>query len=142
MKNILVFIVIGFVFLYADCIKDSQKEIVTCTDKVLGSLTWQDDSSAKSVQRSWSEAKKHCQNLHFAGFNDWQLPTLEELRVIIDYGKNKPAINSIFNNVVNKYYWSSTPDASDFSNAWYVDFKYGVDNRHSKSYSNFVRCVR
>lgn len=39
-------------------------------------------------------------------------------------------------------YWSSSPNVSDPSNAWIVNFKNGNDNWNNKSNSNLVRCVR
>jgi len=45
-------------------------------------------------------------------------------------------------NVVSDYYWSSTTNASDSSNAWNVNFNNGNDDWNNKSNSNYVRCVR
>lgn len=39
-------------------------------------------------------------------------------------------------------YWSSSPNVSDSSNAWNVNFNNGNDNWNNKSNSNLVRCVR
>jgi hypothetical protein len=39
-------------------------------------------------------------------------------------------------------YWSSSPNVSDASNAWNVNFKNGNDNWNNKSNTNLVRCVR
>lgn len=105
-------------------------------------LTWQDDYEAQSVKKKWKEAKKYCANLNLAGFSDWRLPSIEELLSITDVSRYKPAIRKAFKNMKGKYYWSSTSSASNSSSAWRVYFEYGDNNENSKSFSQFVRCVR
>ena len=50
-------------------------------------------------------------------------------------------INKRFN-VVTSFYWSSTTNASNSSNAWNVNFNNGGDNNNYKTNTNYVRCVR
>ena len=33
---------------------------------------------------TFDDAKKYCENLNYAGFKDWRLPTIDELRTIVD----------------------------------------------------------
>lgn len=110
-------------------------------DNVL-KLTWQDNSGAKSVKKTWNEAKSYCKNLTLGGYNNWRLPLIKELRSINDMSRYKPAIKRVFQNVIDGYYWSSTPYVSDSSNVWAAGFKYGYNGWNSKSVSYFVRCVR
>ena len=80
-------------------------------------LMWQDqkfmDSSATLSPLSamgdkynnpmtYTEAVKYCENLNFAGFDDWRLPTANELLSITDDTRVKPAINKAFKNVAYK----------------------------------------
>jgi len=44
--------------------------------------------------------------------------------------------------VASDNYWSSSPDVSDSSNAWNVNFKNGNDNTNNKNNNYLVRCVR
>lgn len=44
--------------------------------------------------------------------------------------------------VASDNYWSSSPNVSDPSKAWNVNFKNGNDNWNNKSNANLVRCVR
>ena len=44
--------------------------------------------------------------------------------------------------VVSDNYWSSSPNVSDASKAWNVNFNNGNDNWNNKSSTNYVRCVR
>ena len=44
--------------------------------------------------------------------------------------------------IVSDWFWTSTTNASDTSNAWNVNFNNGNDNWNDKTNSNYVRCVR
>ena len=130
-------------------------------------LMWQDqqfmDSSAtlsplsammgnKYKEMTYAEAVKYCENLNFAGFDDWRLPTVNELLSITDDTRFKPAINKAFKNVAYEtndkgeksygWYWSSTRSADGSSNAWIVLFGNGSGSWDDVSNRNFVRCVR
>ena len=52
-------------------------------------LYYADDSNSANFrlnQMSFDDAEKFCQNLDYAGFSDWRLPTIDELRkVVIGY---------------------------------------------------------
>jgi len=54
--------------------------VETWTDETSG-LMWQVDPPESEFV--WSEANTYCQNLSLAGFDDWRLPTISELRSII-----------------------------------------------------------
>lgn len=142
MKKILLFIALGFTFLYGDCTRNNQKEVVECNDRYVGKLMWQDDSNTKSVKKTYEDARNYCKYLFFTGYDNWRLPSIKELLSITDTSTYKPAIKSAFKNLKNEGYWSSTSHASDSSHAWRVDFKSGDGNWLPKSNTYFVRCVR
>ncbi len=68
------------------------------------------------------------------GFSDWRMPTREELRSIVDYGKSPgPAIDSnFFPNTEPSFFWSASGFAGGSGFAWYLDFFNGVDGGGSK----------
>ena len=105
-------------------------------------LTWQDNSDVKIVQKDWSEANEYCANLTTGEYSDWRLPNYNELLSIIDYEKYNPAIKKGFKNVASDYYWSSSPNVSNSSEAWGVNFEVGYAYYGYKSDSYHVRCVR
>ena len=65
----------------ADFTRNHSKEVVTDTKT---NLMWQDDASVKTTKKTWSEAVSYCDNLSFAGFSDWRLPSKMELLGITD----------------------------------------------------------
>ena len=101
---------------------------------------------------TYAEAVRYCDDLNFAGFDDWRLPTVNELLSITDDTRFNPAINKAFKNVAYEtndkgeknyvWYWSSTGRADDSSRAWVVYFRDGVGSWSSVSNRGFVRCVR
>ncbi len=142
MKNILTLTLLSSllcVSAYASCTRNPD-ETVTCSES---KLMWQDDESAKTINKSWSDAIKYCEDLSFAGYSDWRLPNKNELFSIVDNSKYNPAINSAFKNVTTSYSWSSTPYARSINDAWFVDFYNGSTYSDSKYDSIiYVRCVR
>lgn len=103
-------------------------------------LMWQDDN--RSYIGDHKSAKKYCEDLSYAGYSDWRLPTIKELQSIVDDGRHDPALNKAFKyyNDDNVYYWSSTFNTLHI--AWDLDFSSGlVDSRYLSS-SSSVRCVR
>ena len=105
----------------------------TFTDKRTG-LMWQDTSSS---EMSYKEAEGYCANLKLDGFKDWHLPTIDELKSIVDYTK-RPALIKGFKHRDTNWYWTSTKGGS--ASFWVVDFGSGLDGWRNAS--SFVRCVR
>lgn len=50
-----------------------------CRDSSSGKI-W---SAPSSITKTWSDAKKYCNNLSQEGFDDWHLPSVDELRTFI-----------------------------------------------------------
>jgi len=122
----------------------------TVTDSCTG-LMWQKDpadmdgngtpSGVDAV--TWFGALAYCENLSFAGHDDWRLPNVRELQSIVDYGRSDPAIDPVFNATgATVNYWSST-SGTDFSlRGWYVTFSLGEVFPSDKSTGAYVRAVR
>jgi len=94
----------------------------TITDSAT-SLTWMQADSAKGMD--WQTALNYCENLDYAGSNDWRLPNIKELQSIVDYTRspatsNSAAIDPLFSvtSITDEagqndypFYWSSTTHA-------------------------------
>ncbi len=112
----------------------------TVTDSETG-LMWQQGTGSAM---NWKESLAYCETLSLAGYEDWRLPTKEELRSIADYGKFNPAINTeYFPDTQSSDYWSATTSADFTTTTWCVNFSLGSDTSHgNKSGSRYMRAVR
>jgi hypothetical protein len=105
-------------------------------------LMWQDDNLPDKMTHY--NAASYCEDLIFAGYSDWRLPTVNELLSITDDSKYDPAINLAFNNTKLSGYWSSTEHVGYVSSMRTVYFDKGEDSHNNIHSANscFVRCVR
>jgi len=79
----------------------------------------------------------------FAGYTDWRLANLAELRTILDCSFGPPCIDPIFGQTLASRYWSSTSFALALDNAWTVNFDDGsLSSNIGKNNLLFVRAVR
>ncbi len=141
-------------------IRDHNLNIVK--DKSTG-LQWQDNELSPEVQ--WKDASLYCKKLELDG-SGWRLPSLDELKTIIDKKKKNPSISDVFLNTSASYYW--TEESKDglwyidrgtltywdkyarhvvapkdrFEIAWYVSFSYGYEYVSNANNKYHVRCVR
>lgn len=97
-------------------------------------LMWMVDDSGEGLD--WESALVYCENLEFAGHDDWKLPNVKELQTLVDYSGVYPAIDGNLFNITDEdaYFWTST--SAYFSKrteetrkrryAWYVAFGYAT----------------
>lgn len=79
-------------------------------------------------------AAEICDNLHVNGFNDWYLPSVEELVLMFN-------LREQIGGFTENNYWSSTEE--DANTAWYVFFAGGSKHKYGKDASDLkVRAVR
>lgn len=103
-------------------------------------LMWQQANNGKM---SWTSALSYCEELSLGGYQDWRLPTIEELRSIVDYRLNEPALDLlVFSDTMSSYYWSSTTRTINPADAWAIDFCFGLATYTLKIRKSFVRAVR
>ena len=51
-------------------------------------LAWQDNEDVKTVTKNWEDAKTYCSDLPLGGYDDWYLPSIDELKTIVDKSKS------------------------------------------------------
>lgn len=81
----------------------------------------------------------------YCGFNDWRVPSRDELQSISDLRKaeSPPTINvDYFPFTQPDEYWSSNDYSFQFDAAWVWNFRFGHDRVDWKKSPKFVRLVR
>ena len=93
------------------------------------------------TQGGASSAAAICGNLSLGGYNDWYLPSFEELiKMYQNIGQgNRLGLGNV-GNFANNYYWSSTE--VDLTMAWMLYFGNGDQHFTYKNFSTNVRAVR
>ncbi|HDM8169351.1 TPA: DUF1566 domain-containing protein [Vibrio harveyi] len=83
----------------------------TVTEKVTNRM-WQ--QNIDYVKRKFDDSLKYCQDLEYAGYDDWRTPDIKEMNSIVNYNKVSPAIDEEFfpNTPVKSFFWTSTSDVA------------------------------
>jgi len=94
----------------------------TVVDMATG-LMWIKDPQAAGVGSMyyWYDAIDTCENLSYAGHDDWRLPNINELMSIVDHSRFDPAFDPAFFTPPSDpwwAYWSSTVMAPWPDGAW------------------------
>jgi len=80
-----------------------------CPEGLSGSNCSIEDTANKYT---WKEAIEQAEGSAFAGYSDWRLPNIKELRSLAARDRYDPAINStLFPNTPSSGFWSSSPFA-------------------------------
>jgi hypothetical protein len=108
-----------------------------CLTGTAGSFTWQAALQQPGIVNAGGG---------FAGYNDWRLPNIRELRSIVEERCYNPTINlNRFVNTTSSIVWSGSPYAGSAPSpyAWSVHFDTGHSWFNDARSSNFaVRLVR
>jgi len=81
----------------------------------------------------WNHSNAYCRTLEYAGFDNWRLPTLDELMNLYSHKTGLKYSQAID-------FWTSTPNRGD--NYWSVFPTDGFAYSHLKSDTQHFRCVR
>ena len=126
-------------------------EPTTCkTDRIYTDkntkLMWQDqaytDAETGAYNRnvslekvgSWNHAVNFCMALNYQGYNDWRLPTSDELKQVHDKS------GQVFTYYRAGDFWTSTASADKRYYVVYTADAYQY--KRKKEESNYIRCVR
>jgi len=141
-------------------LEGKSKELTTHKDiTLIGDLMWEKESR----EMTWYEAMEYAKNLRLGGYDDWRLPTIEELREVVTLcgGINTTYGDDNYDEILDKnianetyqanykakgfasyHYWSSTTNAYTSNYAWFVIFGNGYQRNYYKGHGYDVRCVR
>ena len=114
-------------------------------------LLWEKSGSKEGMP--YDDAIHHCDNQGTAGYNDWRLPTIEELLSLVELQKqgNGLYIDPIFvtrqgNASYFFWYWSADiyqrPSNESNGGAWMINFSRGDVGWEWNNNNYQVRCVR
>jgi len=110
----------------------------TVTDLRTG-LVWQKETSGPVM--TLDDAINDCEDLSFAGFDDWRLPNKNELMSLVNFDQESPAIDTtFFSDTYSDKYWTSTTFSGDEPGVWQVHFKNG--QLEYSSDAAYLRAVR
>ncbi len=121
----------------------------TITDTATG-LMWMQNTAdiqgdGNPYATFWRQALSWSTAVDFAGYSDWRLPNINELRSLLEYTGYQPFINTrYFPDTDSSPYWSSTTEPSSPDKAWFVNFNNmanGIDPK-AESTHHMVRAVR
>ncbi len=134
-------IIITFSLLNAKIVRNYNLDVVVDTKS---NLMWQDDVNVASIKKDWINAVNYCENLNFAGYNDWYLPGVSELDLLRyrdDY-KNKEFQNCF--NVRHDYYWTSTQkvnwhsDLNESNKAFAISYRDNLNCQRNNGYIDYL----
>lgn len=107
-------------------------------------LMWQKNYASGTY--NWQAALKYCEDLNYAGYDDWRLPNKNELTSLLDLDKTEAPYSTFPDMPKNRFWSSSTRVDSKFESAWVVMFAEGYVSGVSKANADnntySVRCVR
>lgn len=103
-------------------------------------LMWQKNYDSGTY--NWQKALKHCEDLFYAGYDDWRLPNKNELSSLLNLDKSAAPYSNFPDMPKNRFWSSSTRVDNKFENAWVVMFAEGYVSGVEKTASYSVRCVR
>ncbi|WP_372746937.1 DUF1566 domain-containing protein [Lutibacter sp.] len=110
----------------------------TITDNVTG-LMWGQNQSEKGM--TWEEAKKYCEELTLAGYNDWRLPSLKELWSIRDFSTGWPYVDATYFKFTGEGKQGSEQHTWS-SNAYTVNTEFAVKNTAfaTNDWTGHIKC--
>lgn len=103
-------------------------------------LEWQKSDDA--TPRTWQEALAYCESLSLDSKTDWRLPSVRQLKSLVDVSRYYPAIDPALPCRLSSYWSATTVADAPGANGWIVFFANGDDNWDLKSKGYYVRCVR
>jgi len=134
--------------LWKSTIDRSKKETIYKSDEILffGKLSYLRFSNHKLV--TWDEARESASSLKVAGYNDWRLPTIDELERLLtkqsikNYKGESHYILRDFLDMMphDSCFWSSTEENELY--AWVINYGKGYDYWRRKTIKYYALYVR
>jgi hypothetical protein len=94
------------------------------------------------IKTSWLGQWNHCADLDWGGFTDWTIPSIYELRSLVDYHHGNDEVDSTIFPGLDQMLWSSTPHTEYNGNYYTYSAANGRIDTYDDSSSLAVLCVR
>ena len=112
---------------------------------VVGDRVWEDSAHSQNTTLSYNQALQYCNQLSYAGIDNWRVPKRHELYEIINYGKS-PTIDDIFTNKSTGSYWTNQAlvnynNQSIDNTAFVISFSHAEVYPKDMDSDALVRCV-
>lgn len=92
---------------------------------------------------TWEKALEIAEESTFAGFDDWRIPKLDELRQIIQPGCLLPVVNlALFPNTPSSWFWYDSAEDDNSPRAGQLGFAFGEDFSANQRNVVHLRLVR
>lgn len=150
-KRTVVFV--GVSLLMFGIMSTSQADLVdngngTITDTGTG-LMWENGYFPNPASGSWGGAQTGCASANAGGYDDWSVPTTDQLTTLLaPYSAEdlKNSFTTMWEWVEQERVWDDdqawTSEELDSANAHYVTWPAGVPGTTSKTDPNYIICVR
>jgi hypothetical protein len=108
----------------------------TVTDN-LTCLMWTKNCQQISGRFVYAQALSACNDFIFAGYDDWRLPNLLELRSLVDYGRFNPALpegSPFIFDWTPSFFWTSTTTSYNTEHVRTINMQLGsefVENKYN-----------
>jgi len=111
MKKILLYLIVSSTVLLADSARFTRNTSTNIVTDRAAHFMWQDNEDADTIKKSWQGAIDYCETSSLGGYDDWRLPNINELNLIVEGAR----IREIFINRFN-YRLRSTVISIQYSN--------------------------
>ena len=119
-------------------------------------LSGKNCEKGKAKEYKWAEAMQRFKEVSYAGYDDWRMPTIDELKTLVycskgvknkksgscNNGSTKPTIAQQVFPGNTKWLWSRSPFTGNSDSAWFVNFLNGDSGAPHRSNGFAVQLVR
>jgi len=106
----------------------------TVTDQ-LTLLMWTQDANA-IVTVTWAIGVQACNDLVFAGYDDWRMPNIREMESLFDYSANNLPIGHPFVNIGGYKWTSTTRPFNTINDVWLWQMNLDLNSSSKNNLSN------
>jgi hypothetical protein len=105
------------------------------------SLQWQNNNS-KTSKKDWIDSLTYCMDSTAGGYTDWELPSIQQLSILANFGPSSPALDTEFKSLGEDSYYSHNTYKANFKKAWVISMVDGSLGYSEKVKRRSVVCVR